>query len=411
MDDSLKTRADNNILGTYKRFPVTFTQGQGNHLLDTNNKTYLDLGGGIAVNSLGHSHPEIVSTIAEQASKLSHISNLYWNIPQIELAEKINESLDNKGRVFFCNSGAEANECLLKLARKFGSQTKRHKIVTALQSFHGRTFGGMSATGQDKIKKGFEPLLQGFTHVPFNDFDALKNACDEQTCAILIEGIQGESGIVPAPAEYLKNIRELCDRNNMLFMMDGVQCGFFRTGSFQSYQAIVQDPKITAPDAIAMAKSMGAGFPIGAAWINEKHSTVLDYGSHGSTYGGNPLACAVSLKTFEIIKRDDLAKNVTELGEYLISGLQKLKNDFPDKIKQIRGLGFIIGVEFSEINRPAEFKDLTTAAYLTLSCLDNGLLVVPAGTNVIRLLPALNTKKPDLDEGLEKLSQTLSNLK
>ena len=410
---SYLARADKNLNHNYKRFPVTFVRGSGIKLFDDQDKEYLDFGGGIAVNSLGHAHPEIAETIYKQSSTLTHISNLYYNIPQIELAEKLNSYLGNKGKMFFCNSGTEANECLIKLARKFGNKTGRFEIITAKNSFHGRTFGGMSATGQDKIKKGFEPLLDGFTHATFNDFSEIEKATTDKTCAVIIEGIQGEGGVITATSEYLKSIREFCTKKNILFLVDSVQCGFFRTGKFQSFQRILEEDKACAdflPDGIAMAKSLGGGFPIGATWISDSFQEVLDAGSHGSTYGGNPLACAVALKIIEIVERDNLIQNVKSNGDFLTKELNKIKTSHPDLIKDVRGLGFMQGVELSDLNIPEKYSGLTSAALFVVKAIEHGLLLVPAATNVLRILPPLNTSKTEIELGLKKFKEILLEL-
>ena len=294
-----------NVMATYGRFDICLDYGKGSYVHDVDGKKYLDVGGGIAVNSLGHAHPEILKTINEQASKLIHCSNLYYTESQALLAKCIIDSIGEQGKVFFSNSGAEANEGLYKLARAFGQDSKRYKVITATNSFHGRTLGGIAATGQDKIKKGFSPIIDGFKHVPFNDLSAVVDAIDEQTSAVLVEGIQGEGGVTPATPEYLLGLRKICDENGILLMFDSVQCGHFRTGRFQSYQRILEaenlvDDTTFCPDAISMAKSLGGGVPIGAFWVKEKFSSLLSPGMHGTTYGGNPLSCSVALKIFDV---------------------------------------------------------------------------------------------------------------
>ena len=297
----IKTTFEKNVMATYGRFDICLDHGNGTYVHDVKGKKYLDIGGGIAVNALGHAHPEIVKTIHEQASKLIHCSNLYYTESQGNLANRLIEYLGEDGKVFFSNSGAEANEGLYKLARAYGQESKRHKIITATNSFHGRTLGGIAATGQDKIKKGFYPMIDGFDHVPFNDLNAMENTIDDQTSAILIEGIQGEGGVTPATPEYLLGLRKLCDEKNILLMFDSVQCGHFRSGRFQSYQRILEDIENTfQPDAISMAKSLGGGIPIGAFWVKEKHSSLLSAGMHGTTYGGNPLSCSIALTILDV---------------------------------------------------------------------------------------------------------------
>src|ERR1043166_4793057 len=259
-----------NVLGSYSRFPIALSHGSGSYVYDVAGKRYLDLGGGIAVCALGHASPEMTEAMVRQSQKLIHVSNLYYNEPQGRLAQAL-VRLTGPGKVFFCNSGAEANEGLFKLARKFGHDEGRFEIITALNSCHGRTLAGIAATGQDKVKRGFEPMVQGFRQVPFNDLQALENALSPATAAILIEGVQGEGGITPANPDYLLGLRELCDRKKLLLLLDEVQCGHFRTGRFQSYQRILengsapQDTRLAAfmPDGVSMAKSLGGGFPIG----------------------------------------------------------------------------------------------------------------------------------------------------
>ena len=286
------------VVPSYGRFELALSHGQGSWLWDVNGKRYLDLGGGIAVNALGHAHPEVADALAAQARKLVHVSNLYYHEPQGRLAQKIVSQLA-LGKVFFCNSGAEANEGLYKLARKFGHDEGRFEIITAVNSFHGRTLAGISATGQDKVKKGFEPMVPGFVHVPFNDLAAVRAAISPATVAVLIEGVQGEGGVTPATPEFLLGLRALCDEKKLLLLMDGLQCGHFRTGRFQSFQRILENAECGArsaeqflPDGISMAKSLGNGFPIGAFWIREPHADLLGAGTHGTTYGGNLLGCA-----------------------------------------------------------------------------------------------------------------------
>lgn len=409
MNDSMLARANAHILANYKRFPIMFKYGRGNYLYDSNNEEYLDFGGGIAVNTLGHAHPDLLESITNQIKKTIHISNYFYSEPLLDLAETINSYLNDSGKVFFSNSGTEANECLIKLARKFGNQNNRNEIITTTNSFHGRTYGGMSATGQDKIKKGFEPLLQGFKHVGYNNIEEIKNAITDKTCAILIEGIQGEGGIVPASPEFLLELRKLCFENNILLLFDAIQCGYFRSGCFQSYERILENRNHDfKPDGISMAKSLGGGLPIGAVWISNKYANILDAGSHGTTFGGNPLVCAVANKIFEIIKRDNLAELVRKNGDYLKENLVSLKSE---KIKEVRGFGYILGIELQNIAIPDEFKDLTPAGYICTKLLnEEKLITIPAGTKTIRLLPALNTEKADIDKALGKIESLLKKI-
>src|SRR4051812_20009668 len=314
---SVQALFQKNVVPSYGRFDIALSHGSGSYLFDVTGRRYLDFGGGIAVTALGHAHPAITEALVEQSRKLVHISNLYYHEPQGRLAEAIVKSIA-PGKVFFCNSGAEANEGLFKLARKFGHDEGRFEIITATNSFHGRTLAGISATGQDKVKKGFEPMMPGFRHVPYNDLNAMRDAISPARVAFLIEGVKGEGGVTPATPEYLLGLRALCDEKKLLLLMDEVQCGHFRTGKFQSFQRILEgvpDAEKFLPDGLSMAKSLGNGFPIGAFWIREPHADLLGAGTHGTTYGGNLLGCAVALKVLEIIERDGLANNARKLGE------------------------------------------------------------------------------------------------
>ena len=283
-------------------------------------------GGGIAVNCLGHSHPRVVATAQEQVSKLLHVSNLYYTQQQGELASRIN-GLMGGGRSFFCNSGAEANEGMYKLARKHGEANGgRFEIITAENSFHGRTLAGIAATGQEKIKRGFYPMVEGFSHVPFGDIGALESAITDKTAAVMIEGVQGEGGILPATPEYLESIRRVCDEHGILMLMDGVQCGHFRTGRFQSFQRIVEGTDIDVmPDAMSMAKSLGGGYPIGAMWCADAHVDVLSPGTHGTTYGGGPVGCAIANTILDVVEEENIEGNVRKAGEDIMSRIADLR--------------------------------------------------------------------------------------
>ncbi len=400
------------VVPSYGRFDIVLARGQGSHLWDVNGRRYLDLGGGIAVTALGHANAEVTGALIEQSKTLLHVSNLYYTESQGRLAQQIVRHLA-PGRVFFCNSGAEANEGLYKLARKFGHEEGRFEILTALNSFHGRTLAGIAATGQDKVKKGFEPMVPGFRHVPYNDLGAMREAISPATVAILVEGIQGEGGVTPATPEYLLGLRRLCDEHKLLLLWDGVQCGHFRTGRFQSFQRIfegVAGAEGFLPDGVSMAKSLGGGFPIGAFWLREPLGDLLSAGTHGTTYGGNPLGCAVALKIMEIIERDKLADRARETGELLKSGLTNLQRKFPTRIQAVRGLGMILGVELAE-NIPGLAVDgKAPSIVFTHKAMEAGLMVIPAGTNVFRLLPALNLTRAEAGEGLAILRQLFESL-
>ena len=411
--ETIRELFSKNVVPSYGRFDLAFSHGSGSHLFDVAGKRYLDLGGGIAVTALGHAHPAVTEALIEQSRKLVHVSNLYYHELQGRLAEAI-VNLIAPGKVFFCNSGAEANEGLFKLARKFGHDEGRFEIITAANSFHGRTLAGISATGQEKVKKGFEPMTPGFRHVPYNDLAAMRDAISPATAAILIEGVQGEGGVTPATPEYLLGLRQLCDEKKLLLLMDSVQCGHFRTGRFQSYQRILEGVpggEMFVPDGIAMAKSLGGGFPIGAFWVRAPYADLLGAGTHGTTFGGTPLGCAVALKILEVIQKEKLADNARQVGEFLKSGLQQLAQKFPGVIHNVRGLGLMLGMELvpdikklpgdSAKPQATRFANVLHAA---------GLLTIPAGTQVIRLLPALNLRPSEAGEGLKIIESTMTKL-
>lgn len=410
--NDIKALYDQYVVPTYGRFNLGFASGSGSRLRDFDGREYLDMGTGIAVCSLGHGHPELADALADQARRLIHVSNLYYTEPQGLLAKKLVE-LIAPGKVFFCNSGAEANEGLYKLARRFGHDEGRFEIITTNNSFHGRTLGGIAATGQEKVKTGFGPLMPGFTQVPFNSVEAVEAAITPATAAVLIEGVQGEGGITPATCEYLLGLRELCDRHKLLLLMDAVQCGFFRTGSFMSYQSILADTPggdSFQPDAISMAKSLGGGLPIGAFWVREQHADLLGPGSHGTTFGGTPLVCAGALKIIEIIERDGLARNATQLGSRLQGDLADLQARHPQIITAIRGLGFMIGIELAT-DIPAFAGSETAPSIQMVNRLhDAGLITIPAGPRVIRFLPALNLTAAEADEAIQVLGDVVAQL-
>ena len=405
---AVKEMFERNVVPCYARFDLVLERGEGSYVWDIEGNRYLDMGGGIAVCALGHAHPEIADALHRQARKLTHVSNLYYNEPQALLAERLVD-LIAPGRIFFCNSGAEANEGLFKLARKFGHDSGRYEIITALGSFHGRTLAGIAATGQEKVKKGFEPAVAGFKHVAFNDLEAVRAAITQQTVAVLIEPIQGESGITVATADYLLGLRQLCDQSGILLLLDEVQAGHFRTGTFYSWQRILGHRQFL-PDAISMAKSLGGGFPIGAFWVEEKYADLLSPGTHASTFGGTPLACAVALKVLEIIQRDRLATNASELGEFLQSRLTALRDKFPTVLRDVRGFGLMIGIELS-CDTPGFAGVADSPAMQMVKRLhQRGLLSIPAGTNVIRLLPALNLMPAEAQEAVELIGSAVSEL-
>ena len=392
---------DEYVVPSYARFDFVLERGKGSYVWDINGRRYLDFGAGIAVCVLGHANPEISEALAEQSRKLVHVSNLYYTEPQARLAKRIVD-LIAPGRVFFSNSGAEANEGLFKLARKFGHDEGRNEIITASDSFHGRTLAGIAATGQEKVKRGFEPMVAGFKQVPFNDLEAMQAAITKSTAAILIEAIQGESGITIATREYLLGLRKLCDKHNLLLLLDEVQAGQFRTGKFHSWQRILEDQDSDfLPDGISMAKGLGGGFPIGAFWVRDKFAVLLSAGTHASTFGGTPLACAVALRVLDVIERNDLEANARRLGNLLLDRLRDLQRKYPNVLRDVRGLGLMIGIEFNP-----KFGAIEIAKRLH----EKNLLTVPAANSVIRLLPPLNLSQSEAEEGLRTIEEVVEAL-
>ncbi|PTX91975.1 aspartate aminotransferase family protein [Verrucomicrobia bacterium LW23] len=406
LTSSVKATYEQYVVPSYAR-SIVLVRGQGSYVWDETGKRYLDFGGGIAVNSLGHAHPAITKALTEQSQTLMHVSNLYYHPWQAQLAERLVKHVAapaaaGAGKVFFCNSGAEANEMLYKAARKNGNATlaaegkgagTRYEVITANNSFHGRTLGGIAATGQDKIKKGFEPIIDGFRHVPFHDLAAIEAAISDKTAAVLIESIQGESGIHPVSAEYLLGLRELCDKHGLLLLMDAVQCGMFRTGKFLGYQRILEGHPRAAEfyaDGISMAKSLGGGFPIGAVWLSDKIAAHFQPGTHGTTYGGTPLACAVALAVLDTIENEGLAEKIRRIGDGLKACIENDPDLMGNVFKEVRGFGGLLGLEL---------RDRTTAEVVP-ALRAQGLLVIPSGDTAIRLLPALNINEREAQEAL-----------
>jgi len=402
-----------NVVPSYGRFDIVLSHGSGSHVYDITGRRYLDLGGGIAVSSLGHGHPAITEALVEQSRKLIHCSNFYYHEPQGRLAQAL-VSLIGPGKCFFCNSGVEANEGLFKLARKFGHDEGRFEVLTTINSFHGRTLAGIAATGQEKAKKGFEPQVPGFRQVPYNDLAAMREAISPATAAILIEGIQGEGGVTPATPEYLLGLRQLCDEKKLLLFLDSVQCGHFRSGRFQSFQRILEGlpgGEAFLPDGISMAKSLGGGFPVGAFWVRAPYADVLGAGTHGTTYGGSPLACAVALKILEVIQREKLMESTRQVGGYFKSGLEQLAQKYPRVIQTVRGLGLMLGIELTPDipNLPGD-SSKTQAIRLVNLLHAAGLLSIPAGTQIIRFLPPLNLRQGEAEEGLGIIESVVAKL-
>jgi len=411
-----------NVIPSYGRFDLVLSHGSGNYIFDVTGKRFLDMGGGIAVSCLGHAHPAITEVLVEQSRKLIHVSNFYYHEPQGRLAQAL-VGLLGRGKCFFCNSGGEANEGLFKLARKFGHDEGRFEILTTINSFHGRTLAGIAATGQEKIKRGFEPLVPGFRHVPYNDLEAIQAAISPATVAILVEGVQGEGGVTPAAPEYLLGLRRLCNEKRLLLFMDGVQDGHFRTGRFQSFQRILEasagngpsrSPALASgflPDGISMAKSLGGGFPMGAFWLAAPYADLLSAGTHGSTFGGSPLACAVAFKVLEVIRRENLADNARNIGAFLKEGLDRLAQAYPSVISNVRGLGLMLGIQLSQALPSLPGDAVKTQAFRFANLLHAaGLLAIPAGTHVLRFLPALTLREAEATEALGILESVVSKL-
>lgn len=387
---------DAHVLKNYARAPLTLTRGRGCQVWDDAGNCYLDFTSGIAVSALGHCHPHWVAAVQRQAAELIHVSNLFRNPQQGELARRLNLRA-GPGRVFFCNSGAEANEALIKLARlhgvqKTGEEGKCFEIICARNAFHGRTFGGMSATPQEKIQKGFRPLVPGFVFGEINNLASFEALIGEQTAAIFLETIQGESGINPCTPEFLRGLRRLCDQHRVLLMLDEVQCGIGRTGRFFSFEHAG-----VAPDAIGMAKGLGGGFPIGAMWVRDRFADLFHPGNHGTTFGGTPLACSAALAVIDVIEREQLLEKVREQSGPWIESLQQLAAEFPRQVIGVRGVGYLVGIQ------------LTTEPGPYLAAMrERGLLAPSAGGNVVRLLPPLNASRDELARSVAILRAVLA---
>lgn len=382
-------KCDKYIMNTYGREPIVLDHGHKQYIYDTDGNKYLDFFAGVAVNNIGQTDDRIVETISTQAKKMVHCSNIYYNEPAEILAEKLTE-ITGLDRVFFSNSGAEANETAIKLARKY---TGKGDVITAQESFHGRTMLTITATGQEKYKLPFKPLPPGFKHVPFADFDAIVENTDENTAAIMLEVVQGEGGINVASKEYFKKVEEFCKEKNILFIIDEVQTGVGRCGEFLASQ--VYDLK---PDIVSLAKGLGSGVPIGATLAKEEVSKAFEPGDHGSTFGGNPLACAVGSKTIDIIKEDKILENTKEMGYYIKEKLYELKNKY-DFIVDIRGEGLLVGLELN-------FE----GGVIVEEMREKGVLINCTAGKVLRFAPPLIITKEDIDEMVKILDEVFSNI-
>jgi acetylornithine/N-succinyldiaminopimelate aminotransferase len=380
------------FMRTINRLPITLVRGQGARLWDTEGKEYLDFVAGSAVNSLGHCHPVVTKALTEQAQTLIHTSNLFYTVPQVQLAELLvdNSCLD---RVFFCNSGAEANEGAMKLARRYGKLRLKgaYGIITTYGSFHGRTLATVAATGQDKFQQPYIPLPDGFVHVDYDSVEAIKAATTSRTCAVMVEPIQGEGGVNVPDDSYLKKVRTWCDEKGILLILDEIQTGLGRIGSLFGYEQYGVEP-----DIMTLAKGLGSGVPIGA-FLAKERTSVFAPGEHGSTFGGNPLVCAAGLATLKFIIDNDIPAKVKKMGQYFIAGLEKLKAKF-SFITEIRGRGLLLALGLTD----------NIAEELVLACLKEGLLVNPVKPNALRFMPPLIITEKDVDEALGILEIVLA---
>jgi len=392
LDDS-----EHYLMHTYNRFPVAIRKGRGMKVWGTDGKEYLDFLGGVAVNCLGHCHPKVVIAIQKQAQRLIHISNYFHIESQTKLAKILVEN-SFADKVFFCNSGAEANEAAIKLARRYFKEVSgknKFEIITAFNSFHGRTLGTLSATGQEKFKIGFDPLVPGFKHVDFNDIGAIENAITKDTCAVMLEPIQGESGVkIPAP-DYLGEVRKLCDRHGILLILDEVQTGMGRTGKLFAYE----HSGIT-PDIMTLAKGLGGGVPIGAMLATDTVAAAFVPGTHGSTFGGNPLACSAAIATIDVLIEDGfILDQCKRMGEYFKKKLEELHKEFPSIIAEVRGVGLLIGMELTRDGAP-----------IVQACLERGLIINCTAGNILRFMPALIITEKEIDHLVDVLGQIFDRL-
>lgn len=392
--EEIKQMYETYFYDTFKRFDFIAEKGEGCIVSDETGRPYLDFMAGIAVNSAGHCNKKVVEAIMEQCQTMMHASNYFYTVPQIMLAERICKSIGME-KIYFQNSGAEANEVMIKLARKYGKENfgpNRYNIVTAYNSFHGRTLGTLAATGQPDtaIQKNYDPLIPGFRYATFNDLKSFADACDENTIAIMVEPVQGEGGVIPATKEFLQGLRKLCDEKEMLLLFDEVQTGWGRTGSLMAFMGYG-----VKPDAVSMAKAMGNGMPIGAMCTSAKLALTFGPGAHGSTYAGNPVACAASYAALGEIIDENLSENSKKVGAYFREKLAKLPG-----VKEVRGLGLMIGVEFE--------KEIATD--VKYNACDEGLLLTAVRPSVIRMVPPLNVTQQDCDQAYEILEKVVREL-
>lgn len=399
MTEHTRDDFDNVMVPNYAPGKIIPVKGEGSRVWDQDGREYIDFAGGIAVNALGHAHPALVKTLNEQGQKLWHLSNVMTNEPAIALAKRLTE-LTFADKVFFCNSGAEANEAALKLARRhayvnFGAE--KHEIISTLSSFHGRTLFTVSVGGQAKYKEGFEPTPGGISHVPYNDLEALRAQISDKTAAVIVEPIQGEGGVTPATKEYLQGVRALCDEHNALLIFDEVQTGVGRTGKFYAYENFGVEP-----DVLSTAKALGGGFPIGAMLCTDAVAPSLGFGTHGSTYGGNPLACSVSLAVIDELTKPGVLDAVNAKSDMIKTSLTALNEKY-GIFEEVRGMGLLIGAEL-KADWHGKAKDFLAAA------LEEGLMMLVAGPNVIRFTPSLVIPDADIKEGMEKLDRAIAKV-
>jgi len=383
--------AHQHMINVYGCLPLAFVEGRGAYLYDADGNRYLDFFCGLAVTSLGHRHPGVVHAIKEQAERLTHVSNVFHCESTARLAQRLSGRFDN-GKIFFCNSGAEANEAAIKLARRWGHEKGggRFEIIATLGSFHGRTMATLTATGQEKYHQGFQPLVPGFRLIPFDDPEAARNAITKDTVAILVEPLQGEGGVVVPRTDYLKRLRELCDSAKLLLIFDEVQVGMGRTGRMFAHEHAG-----VRPDILTLAKALGGGLPIGAMLAKSEIAASLTPGSHGSTFGGNPVACAAALAVLDALEKEGVLENATAIGDYLLKELRAMAKG-NDRIVEVRGQGMIIGIVLKDEARP-----------VVDACLKERLLVNATAGNVLRLLPPLNLTREEADQGLAIIRRAL----
>jgi predicted acetylornithine/succinylornithine family transaminase len=384
--------ADENIINTYKRFPIVLTKGSGVKVWDVNGKEYLDFVAGIAVCNLGHSHPQVIAAVKEQLENLTHVSNLYYTEPQTQLARLLVEN-SFADKVFFCNSGAEANEAAIKLARKYAHENMgpgKFELITMKDSFHGRTMATITATGQEKFQFGFTPLLEGFTYVPFNDLQALEARISNKTCGIMVEPIQGEGGVNIPDDNYLASVREICDRHGILLIIDEVQTGMGRTGKLFAYEH-----SEIKPDIMTLAKALGNGFPVGAMLATDKIAKAFVPGNHASTFGGSPLAMAAANATVKMMLQEGILEHCRTMGDYFLLQLKKLQQKHKI-IKEVRGKGLMLAVQLN-----IENGDIVN------ECLQRGLLIISAGSKTLRFVPPLIITAQDVDQAVKVLDEVM----